>query len=288
MADYLMNLVDVDAQLAYSYSSSSNAASSGTSSRCSTDDTNSTADSIDSAVPDPSTSANALSSPPPSAHRPELLRPRASQHPSWSGLILRRPGQEDAATFQAPDVRWLNGTWHITHSTLPIWKDKRNVRITYDIQKPDRPGGKERLDDVVEYQDMSSDKVKSVRGRNIQVKDHDSTAWDWRGKGIIKLASSHWDILGWGVDPLVTGLGVSPNEHKWMVTYFVKTVFTPAAIDFYSQDPAGLSIELVEQIKDGLTRSQEPDVARLANEVYKCQRDNIEHLDPRRRLDSMA
>lgn len=60
--------------------------------------------------------------------RPELQRPRASQHPSWSGLILRQPGKDDT-DFEPPSLEWLAGTWHFTHSTLPIWKDKRNVRV---------------------------------------------------------------------------------------------------------------------------------------------------------------
>lgn len=147
-------------------------------------------------------------------------------------------------------------------------------QITYEIQAADKPGGKDRLDDVVEYQEAGSNKIKSVRGRNVEAKDHDSSGWDWRGKGIIKVASSHWDILGWGVDNYTRTQGASSERCLWMVTYFIKTVFTPAAIDIYSRDPAGLSEELVWDIKKALKRTGHPELLRLTDELYECRRDS--------------
>ena len=106
------------------------------------------------------------------------------------------------------------------------------------------------------------------------------------GKGVIKVASSHWDILGWGVDNNARSKGQGSAEKLWMVTYFIKTVFTPSAVDIYSRDPAGLSPELVQDIKKALKRTGHPELVRLTDELYECQRDNIRHEAPIRRTES--
>lgn len=147
------------------------------------------------------------------------------------------------------------------------------LQITYNIvPSTGSSKDKERLDDIVEYQDSSSNKVRSVRGCNVEVGDHDTSGWDWRGKGIIKIASSHWDILGWGVDSQGHRGGQS-LDRTWMVTYFIRTVFTPAAVDIYSRDPNGLSEELVADIKRALRRTEHPELIALCDQLYECRRD---------------
>jgi hypothetical protein len=152
--------------------------------------------------------------------------------------------------FLPPPVHWLSGTWHVTHSTLPIWRTKRNVRITYTALPPSDPSlaadkSTDRLDDLVEYQPLSSSKVKTVRGID---KAAGLGSWDWRGKGWLVIAGSHWEVLGWGMGPRdSTGFG-----EQWVVTYFAKTLFTPAGLDVYSRSPEGLSQECLEGIKGAL------------------------------------
>lgn len=51
----------------------------------------------------------------------------------------------------------------MTHSTLPMWKDKRNVTITYTNLPPDS-AGVVKIDDLVSYQGLGSDKVKTICG----------------------------------------------------------------------------------------------------------------------------
>lgn len=51
----------------------------------------------------------------------------------------------------------------MTHSTLPMWKDKRNVTITY-TNLPADSAGVVKIDDLVSYQGIASDKVKTVCG----------------------------------------------------------------------------------------------------------------------------
>lgn len=50
--------------------------------------------------------------------------------------------------FKLPELPWLCGTWYITHSTLPMWRDKRNVRITYTRLAGDK------LDDLCTFQQL--------------------------------------------------------------------------------------------------------------------------------------
>lgn len=183
-----------------------------------------------------------------------------------------RQGSSDSSagtpTFPLPDASWLCDTWHVTHSTLPMWKDKRNVCITYSSLPEDR------LDDLVSYQALDSDKKKEVRGVDSPVANG---AYSWRGKGWLKIASSRWEILGWGKgapkDSSDTGAeeessGKSTQEDwDWVVTYFAKTLFTPAGIDIYSRRPEGLSRQTVEGLKSALMElesSNQEDGARSA------------------------
>lgn len=73
------------------------------------------------------------------------------------------------------------------------------------------------------------------------------------------IATSKWEILGWGEEE---GTG-----NSWVVTYFAKTLFTPAGVDFYSRK-GGLTSQTVEGIKEGLA-AMGGDVAKLAGELFE-------------------
>jgi hypothetical protein len=62
-----------------------------------------------------------------------------------------------------PTNDFLAGTWHVTHSTLPMWKDKRNVNITYTTL-PANSSGVVKIDDLVRYQGIDSEKIQFVKG----------------------------------------------------------------------------------------------------------------------------
>lgn len=149
------------------------------------------------------------------------------------------------------------GSWHVTHSTLPMWKKNRNVVITY---KPlDSPPGA--IDDLVEYQPLSSDKKKSVEG--VDKPDPSvHAAYDWRGKGWLKVASSHWEVLGHGEE-----------DGGWVVTYFAKTLFTPAGIDIYAKRRGGLSGDLIMKIKEEMRKIEDADFRKLADEIFDIKHD---------------
>ena len=118
-----------------------------------------------------------------------------------------------------------------------MWKDKRNVRITY-VALPAAIAAENsvpRLDDTVEYQALNSDKMKTVHGVDTP-SDLDTRAWNWRGKGWLKIASSHWEFVEWSDG---TEDGEATGE-EWAVIWFQKTLFTPEGIDIFSRKKEGL------------------------------------------------
>ena len=157
-----------------------------------------------------------------------------------------------------------------------MWKKSRNVQIKYTPIAGTSPL---QVDDLVTYQGLSSTHVKKVHGvdKPFEVPNTApasssegagdaqvaSMAYTWRGKGLLMIASSKWEILGYG-DELATGNG-------WVVTYFAKTLFTPAGVDLYSRK-GNLTAETVESIKAGLA-GLGGDVAKLAGELFEVKMD---------------
>ncbi|KAK4985028.1 hypothetical protein LTR66_008303 [Elasticomyces elasticus] len=194
--------------------------------------------------------------------RPIMSAVEARYTAAEARITLRPPTHSSAqpTRFKAPPISWLAGTWHVTHATLPMWKSKRNVRIAYTPLDPSDVSiaGHEtdRLDDLVSYQSLSGDKVHTVHGLD---QASGVGAWDWRGKGLLKIASSHWEVLGWGDEPDVP-------ENQWVVTYFAKTLFTPAGVDLYSRQPRRLTERTVEDITRALMDIE--DLKELASEIF--------------------
>ncbi|MCJ1405899.1 hypothetical protein MMC11_009130 [Xylographa trunciseda] len=192
---------------------------------------------------------------------PITIRP-----PSLSSSLTPPP------TFTLPPISFLSGTWHVTHSTLPMWKTARNVTITY---KPLSTvvHGQPQLDDLVAYQPLHSDKRKTIAGVDTYSKDGHG-AWDWRGKGWLKIASSRWEVLGWGVrEREGEGAEESPDGAAgWVVTYFAKSIFSPAGIDVYTR---GESLEeaMLERINDGLMTVEDEGFQKLVGTMFEVKRD---------------
>ncbi|KAK3630359.1 hypothetical protein LTR56_006965 [Elasticomyces elasticus] len=178
--------------------------------------------------------------------------------------------------YRSPTIPWLTETWHVTHSTLPMWKNKRNVRIQYTpVMHPISASSTEyttRIDDLVTYQSLNSDKVSTIHGLDkLSVStcspgEGSRDSWDWRGKGWLKIAGSHWEVLGWGEED---GTG-----NKWVVTEFAKTLFTPAGVDVYSQRGGGLQEVTLEGIKKALAAVEDEDLRKMAAELFEIKRDN--------------
>lgn len=187
-----------------------------------------------------------------------------------ASLTLRPPTFSSAkapAEFKNPSVPWLMETWHVTHSSLPMWKSKRNVRIQYTPLEPSDPSipkdETDRVDDLVTYQGLHSEKISSVKGVDKVAGSGESRGeWDWRGKGWLMIASSHWEVLGWGEE-------ANNNGNKWVVTCFAKTLFTPAGIDIYSQSRQGLLPETLKSIEGALAAVDDADIKQMARDLFK-------------------
>ncbi|KAJ5656470.1 hypothetical protein N7507_008420 [Penicillium longicatenatum] len=156
-----------------------------------------------------------------------------------------------------PTNDFLAGTWHVTHSTLPMWKDKRNVNITYTTL-PANSSGVVKIDDLVKYQGITSEKIQSVKGVDTPSAGNQG-AWDWRGKGWLKIASSHWEVLGFGH---------TDDGNQWVVTYFAKTLFTPAGIDIYARNQEGLPHATIDEILQALKDFENNDITTLAESMF--------------------
>ena len=235
---------------------------------------------------------------------------------SAPSVTIRSPshvGNPPPTTARPPPINFLTGTWHVTHSTLPMWKSNRNVRITYKPLPGSGPYAA--LDDLVEYQGLHSDKLKTVSGvdnataskaaaekkpeegelrqtiAGLEGEWASNWSWKWRGNGWLKFVTSEWEVLGYGeegkqeserdwydaglwtknADATAAANGVDATGKRWAVTYFAKTLFTPAGIDIYSRDPSGLKPETIEAIKSALT--QHAALKDLAGKLFEVQSD---------------
>lgn len=172
------------------------------------------------------------------------------------GLVIRGPSVLPAkpdTDFAPPSIEFLQGLWYVTHSTLPMWKSNKNITITYTpLGSP--PGA---IDDFVQYKPLDSDKEKTVHG--IDTPDPDVQAkYSWRGKGLLKVTSSEWEVLGFGND-----------EGGWAVTYFAKTLFTPAGIDVYARTQYGISTSLLDRIKHELKKVDDDDFRAMLDGIFE-------------------
>ncbi|KAH8157484.1 hypothetical protein CIB48_g10764 [Xylaria polymorpha] len=174
-----------------------------------------------------------------------------------------KPSTTSNEPFVAPPNEWLCGTWTVTHSTLSMWRSAQNVRITYTPHKtassPPDSQGPAVNDNIVEYEKKNGKGgVRSVLG--IEKPDPNIPgAWNWRGKGWLAIASSHWEILGWGERPLPNGEGVE----RWAVTWFAPTLFTAEGIDLYSDRKEGLDKETGDDIINALKQLKAPKLVQL-------------------------
>lgn len=78
------------------------------------------------------------------------------------------------------------------------------------------------------------------------------------------IASSHWEVLGYGD---------GEDGEQWVVTYFEKTLFTPAGLDVYSRRKEGLSGAILEGIKGALKGNESDVVRKLAENIFEVKSD---------------
>ncbi|KAK7948096.1 uncharacterized protein PG986_008982 [Apiospora aurea] len=158
-----------------------------------------------------------------------------------------QPSTTDGAAFVSPPLEWLYRTCRCRRQLPEV-----------------------HIDDLVEYEKANkSGAYKTVGG----IDKPDPTvpaSWNWRGKGWLRIASSHWEVLGWGERPLsssaMAAAAAAGGEQqqqqppatveRWVVTWFAATLFTPEGIDIYTDRREGISPETLAGVTAALNSLQ--------------------------------
>lgn len=207
-----------------------------------------------------------------------------------TGIHLRAPNAARIASppvVLPPPLKWLDGTWKLTHSTLPKWHKSCDVTVTYTL----RPKGSTtitskqlravqwgtQLEDCMSWRPLSSSSdlvrtskglstpsgiageangeiVPDLYGDTFNHGERASLVYSRRGSGWSKLESSEWEILGYGVDsplPWVREHICAAKGNSWHVTYVAETLFQPASLHIFCRHER-LSSETVDSIRAAL------------------------------------
>lgn len=124
------------------------------------------------------------------------------------------------------------GTWFIISTNFPMWLNGKKTNPTFNYTLAQKKG-KEVLLDEVKY--LKKGKTKTITGYDYPDKNN-AQAFTWKGKGLLFIARSHWEIK------------LLNAEEGWAVIYFSKTLFTPQGVDIISRHPQ-LSGETLEKIR---------------------------------------
>ena len=123
-----------------------------------------------------------------------------------------------------------------------------------------------KFDDTTSYQPINSVKFKTFNGIDTAC-GTDTSVWNWRGKGWLTIATTHWEVLGYGDLPEEAG---APGQ--WLVTYFTATKFTNAGISVFSRTKEGNSEIVVRDILESLAGIENEAVKKLAGEMFEVLR----------------
>ncbi|MBD2702196.1 hypothetical protein IC229_16205 [Spirosoma sp. BT702] len=127
----------------------------------------------------------------------------------------------------------LLGTWFICSTNFPMWLKGDKLNPTFTYSRTDEKADTNVLLDEVKY--LKNGKTKTLTGYDYQ-DTSDSAAFVWRGKGLLSLLRSRWNVAL-----------VDPNG-QWAVIWFSKTLFTPEGVDIISRT-SRLSPATLKQIK---------------------------------------
>ena len=127
--------------------------------------------------------------------------------------------------------------------------------------------GPVRFDDLVEY--YSSSATPGSKPSTIAGTDHTLAvgSFKWRGNGLLVIVSSKWQVLGCNTSD-------AEGSHPWAVTFFEKTLFTPAGLDIYARSAEGLPEPLLEEIFEKI-KAVGGDVATLSETFFEVERTKV-------------
>lgn len=125
----------------------------------------------------------------------------------------------------------LQGTWHLIYSNFNMWKKDGVNNITFNYT-PVQQAGTTALLDEVKYHDNG--KLKKVVGYDFP---YDDSKFTWRGKGLLFLLKSKWQVEWMSADK------------NCLVLSFEKTLFTPAGVDIIARDKKP-TVALLQQARE--------------------------------------
>lgn len=100
----------------------------------------------------------------------------------------------------------LPGEWVVAASNFPMWLggERANPRFRYEVMSLNPLV----LSDEVSWVDVETGKEKSLLGADT-LKGNEFV---WRGKGVLRLVSSHWSVAGASDDGTVAALRFSKSR----------------------------------------------------------------------------
>ncbi len=124
--------------------------------------------------------------------------------------LMMRPAAEDPLAA-------LEGTWYVHMSNFKMWLkgNKHHPAFTYTLAERK---GKRGLKDVVSY--TKKNKLKQLLGFD-KPENEGATQFTWRGKGLLALFKSKWEIVY--------------GTKDWMLIHFEKTLATAEGYDVISR-----------------------------------------------------
>lgn len=114
----------------------------------------------------------------------------------------------------------LEGKWHLLYSNFNMWRDTRIADVTFNYT-PLLINKQPALLDEVKYLKGSTE--KTITGYDYPF---DDATFTWRGKGLLKLLSSKWQVE-WMND-----------KQDCLILSFEKTMITAAGVDIITRTPA--------------------------------------------------
>jgi hypothetical protein len=141
----------------------------------------------------------------------------------------------------------LEGSWYVNLSNFKMWLkgNKHNPTFTYTLAERK---GKRGLNDVVSF--TKKGKSKQIVGFD-KPENEQATKFTWRGKGLLALFKSKWEIV------------YSTND--WTLIHFEKTLATAEGYDVISRSKH-LSIETIVVIKAKLKELGVPDLVLISQQ----------------------
>lgn len=154
--------------------------------------------------------------------------------------LMMKPNGNDPLTA-------LDGTWYVNMSNFKMWLKghKHNPAFTYTLAEKNGTKG---LKDVVTYTQKS--KAKQIVGFD-RPENEEATRFTWRGKGLLALFKSKWEIIY--------------STKDWTLIHFEKTLATAEGYDVISRSKQ-LSPETIALIKTKLRELGIPELTLISQQ----------------------